>query len=143
MAKLVPKFKEFQNWKISLNSAFIFQGQIVKYQMHYCITIIIWHWKNPLNLTKLFRNNSQSIKGHLRYEQCCMIFDWLIFDYFLQLMLVVLAWKSVAKSNEKIGHLKACYTVLGCPLMNLLIYEVIKGWTHVFSLIYLQILHGS
>ena len=31
---------------------------------------------------------------------CCIIFDWLFFHYFLQLLSVGLAWKSAAKSNE-------------------------------------------
>ena len=31
-----------------------------------------------------------------------MIFDWIIFYYFLELMSVGLAWKSVAKSNENL-----------------------------------------
>ena len=37
-------------------------------------------------------------------EQCCIIFNWLILHYFLQLMLVGLAWKSTAKGNEKLVH---------------------------------------
>ena len=42
------------------------------------------------------------IKCIHNYKSVCMIFDWLIFDYFLKLMSVGLAWKSAAKSNEKL-----------------------------------------
>ena len=34
------------------------------------------------------------------------MFDWLIFDYFLQLISVRLAWKSAAKSNDKLVNQK-------------------------------------
>ena len=37
----------------------------------------------------------------LLFMKCCIIFDRLIFDYFLQLMSVELAWKSAPKSNKK------------------------------------------
>ena len=40
------------------------------------------------------------------------MFDWLIFDYFLQLISVRLAWKSAAKSNDKLVNQKLRNTVL-------------------------------
>ena len=38
----------------------------------------------------------------IRTMQCCIVFDWLNFHYFLQLMSVGLACKSAAKSDEKL-----------------------------------------
>ena len=44
------------------------------------------------------------------------MFDWLIFHYFLQLMSVRLAWKSTAKSNEKLVNNKQHCSYQRCHL---------------------------
>ena len=53
------------------------------------------------NILTLLGWKDQVLKGHSRSEQC-----FIIFDYFLQLMSVGLAWKSAAKSNVKLVYQK-------------------------------------
>ena len=58
-------------------------------------------------------------------EQCCIMFDWLIFHHFLQLMLVGLGWKSTAKSNEKlVNQTYATLFLFWMPFNTLVAFNV-------------------
>ena len=54
--------------------------------------------------------------------QCCIIFDQLIFHYFLQLMSVRLAWKSATKSSETLVNQKYAILFLSWTPFNFRIF---------------------
>jgi hypothetical protein len=70
------------------------------------------------------------LKGIQEKNSVALIFDWLIFDSFLQLMSVELAWKSAAKNNEKLVIQKYATLFLSWMPFNI---------THIFIPKYLHL----
>ena len=56
--------------------------------------------------------NGNLLKGISKIQTVLYIFDWLIFQYFLQLIFWLTPLASAAKSNEKLVNQKLCNTVL-------------------------------